>query len=124
MNLEDIEINEIQDQGLNSWVNFTKEILEFLDTLPNHIRIQINTEFFEGPVPKNQESFDNRMAEFSNEFNVIAIQEPKVIEEWGKIYHNPENQFSNLRSGVNLKVEIQKLYCSRITSKICLFFRL
>ena len=41
MKFEDIEISEIKDQGLNSWENFTKEILEFLDTLPNHIRIQI-----------------------------------------------------------------------------------
>ena len=36
------------------------------------------------------------MAEFSNQFHVIAIQEPKVIEEWEKIYESPENQFSNL----------------------------
>ena len=91
---EDIEISEIKDQGLNSWENFTKEILEFLDTLPNHIRIQINTKLFDGSVPKNQESFDSGMAEFSNEFHVIAIQEPKVIEEWEKIYHKSENQFS------------------------------
>ena len=51
---EDIEISEIKDQELNSWENFTKEILEFLDTLPNHIRIQINTKLFDGSVPKNQ----------------------------------------------------------------------
>ena len=51
------------------------------------------------------------MAEFSNEFHVIAIQEPKVIEEWEKIYHKPENQFSNLLSGVKSKSSITKLYC-------------
>jgi len=45
---EDTEISEINDEGLNSWENFTKEILEFLDTLPNHIRIQINTKLFDG----------------------------------------------------------------------------
>ena len=50
---------KIKDQELNSWENFTKEILEFLDTLPNHIRIQINTKLFDGPSPKNQESFDS-----------------------------------------------------------------
>jgi len=118
---EDIEINEIQDQGLNSWENFTKEILEFLDTLPNHIRIQINTEFFDGPVPKNQESFDNRMAEFSNEFNIIAIQEPKVIEEWEKIHHNAENQFSNLLSGVNQKVELQNYIAAELHPRFVYF---
>ena len=43
------------------------------------------------------------MAEFSNQFHVIAIQEPKVIEEWEKIYENPENQFSNLLTVVKVK---------------------
>ncbi|MBT6807464.1 MAG: AAA family ATPase, partial [Nitrosopumilus sp.] len=47
---EDTEISEINDEELNSWENFTKEIIEFLDTLPNHIRIQINTKLFDGPV--------------------------------------------------------------------------
>ncbi len=49
---EDTEISDVNDEGLNSWENFTKEILEFLDTLPNHIRIQINTKLFEGEVQK------------------------------------------------------------------------
>jgi ABC-type dipeptide/oligopeptide/nickel transport system ATPase subunit len=111
---EDIEISEIKDQGLNSWENFTKEILEFLDTLPNHIRIQINTKLFDGSVPKNQESFDSGMAEFSNEFHVIAIQEPKVIEEWGKIYHKSENQFSNLLSGESQKIALQNFIAAEL----------
>jgi hypothetical protein len=39
------------------------------------------------------------MAEFSNNIHVIATEEPKVIEEWEKIYAKPENQFSNLLKG-------------------------
>jgi len=96
---EDIEISDEGNDGINSWENFSKQIFEFLDTIPNHLRIQIDTRFFEGNVPKNQEMFDSGMAEFSNQFHVIAIQEPKVIAEWEKIYENPENQFSNLLSG-------------------------
>ncbi len=78
----DIELTEDEDKGLNSWENFSKQILGFLDTIPNHLRILIDTKFFEGPLPKNQEAFDGEMAEFSNQFHVIAIQEPRVIEEW------------------------------------------
>jgi len=96
---EDIELSEDEDEGLNSWENFSKQILGFLDTIPNHLKIQIDAKFFEGSVPKNQEAFDSEMAEFSNQFHVISIQEPKVVEEWEKIYANPENQFSNLLSG-------------------------
>ena len=103
---ENTEISEIKDEGLNSWENFTKEIFEFLDTLPNHIRIQINTKLFDGPVPKNQESFDSAMAEFSNELNVIIVEESKILEEWEKIYHKSENQFSNLLSGESQKIAL------------------
>jgi len=83
---DDIELGEDEDKELNSWENFSKQIIGFLDTIPNHLRIQIDTKFFEGPVTKNQETFDSEMAEFSNQFHVLAIQEPKVIEEWEKIY--------------------------------------
>ena len=111
---EDTEISEINDEGLNSWENFTKEILEFLDTLPNHIRIQINTKLFDGSVPKNQESFDSGMAEFSNELHVIAIEESQIIEEWEKIYHKTENQFSNLLSGESQKVALQNFISAEL----------
>ncbi len=118
---EDIEVSEIEDQGLNSWENFTKEVLEFLDTIPNHIRIQINTNLFDGPVPKNQELFDSAMAEFSNEFHVIAVQESKVIEEWGKIYHKSENQFSNLLSGESQKVALQNFIAAELHPRFVYF---
>ncbi len=104
---EDIELGEEENKGLNSWENFSRQIIGFLDTIPNHLRIQIDTKFFEESVPKNQETFDSGMAEFSNQFHVIAIQEPKVIEEWEKIYESPENQFSNLLSGESEKTALQ-----------------
>ena len=118
---EDIEISETDDQGLNSWENFTKEILEFLDTIPNHIRIQINTKLFDGPVPKTPELFDSGMAEFSNEFHVIAIQEVKVIEEWEKIYHKSENQFSNLLSGESQKIALQNFIAAELHPRFVYF---
>ena len=106
---EDIQLSEDANRGLNSWENFTKRILDFLDTIPNHLRIQIDISFFEGNQPKNQESFDRGMAEFSNQFHVISIQDPKVIEEWEKIYKSPENQFSNLLSGESEKTALESV---------------
>lgn len=49
---DNIKVSEKSDGGLNSWENFTKRILDFLDTIPNHLRIQINTKFFEEAPPK------------------------------------------------------------------------
>jgi len=118
---EDIELDEDADKGLNSWENFSKQILGFLDTIPNHVRIQIDTKFFEGQVPKNQETFDSEMAEFSNQFHVIAIQEPMIMEEWEKIYESPENQFSNLLSGQSQKTALENFIASELHPRFVYF---
>ena len=118
---EDIDLSDNSDKGLNSWENFSRQIFGFLDTIPNHLRIQINTKFFEEQVPKNQETFDSGMAEFSNQFHVIAMQEPKVIEEWEKIYKNPENQFSNLLSGESEKSALQNFIAAELHPRFVYF---
>ena len=118
---EDIKLNEDEDKEIRSWENFSRQILEFIDTIPNHLRIQIDTGFLEGQAPKNQEVFDSLMAEFSNQFHLIAIQEPKVIEEWEKIYKSPENQFSNLLSGESQKTALQNFISSELHPRFVYF---
>ncbi len=118
---EDIQISEEKNREINSWENFSKQILNFLDTIPNHLRIQIDTRLFEGPSPKNQEVFDSGMAEFSNQFHVIAVQEPKVIEEWEKIYESPENQFSKLLSGESEKSALDNFIASELHPRFVYF---
>lgn len=118
---EDIQISEETDRGLNSWENFSKQILNFLDTIPNHLRIQIDTKLFDGFPPKNQEMFDSGMAEFSNQFHVIAVQEPKVIEEWEKIYESPENQFSKLLSGESEKSALENFIAAELHPRFVYF---
>ena len=118
---EDIEFGENDNGELNSWENFSKQIIGFLDTIPNHLRIHVDTTFFEEAVPKNQETFDNGMAEFSNQFHVIAVQEPKVIEEWEKIYEKPENQFSNLLSGESQRTVLENFIASELHPRFVYF---
>ncbi len=118
---EDIQLSEEKNRELNSWENFTKRIIGFLDTIPNHLRIQIDTGFFEGNPPKSQEAFDSGMAEFSNQFHVISIQEPKVIEEWEKIYESPENQFLNLLRGESEKSALESFLASQLHPRFVYF---
>ncbi len=118
---ENIKISESTDREINSWENFSKRILEFLDTIPNHLRIQINTKFFEDPPPVNQSKFDSALAEFNNQFHVIAMQDPKVIEEWEKIYSKPENQFSNLLSGGNEKSALENFIANQLHPRFVYF---
>ena len=61
------------------------------------------------------------MAEFSNQFHVIAIQEPSVIEEWEKIYEKPENQFSNLLSGESEKSALENFISSELHPRFVYF---
>ena len=118
---EDIELNEDDNKEISSWENFSRQILEFLDTIPNHLRIQIDTKFLEEKAPRNQETFDSAMAEFSNQFHLLAIQEPKVIEEWEKIYKSPESQFLNLLSGESEKTALQNFISSELHPRFVYF---
>lgn len=117
----EIDVSDEENKGINSWENFAKKILNFLETIPNHLRIQIDSSFFEGPPPKNQEAFDSGMAEFSNKLHVVAIQEPQVIEEWEKIYEDPENQFSNLLTGISEKTALENFIGSEIHPRFVYF---
>ena len=118
---EDIEFGENDNGELNSWEEFSKQIIGFLDTIPNHLRIHVDTTFFDQTIPKNQEAFDKGMAEFSNQFHVIAVQESKVIEEWEKIYEKPENQFSNLLSGNSQRTALQNFIASELHPRFVYF---
>ena len=118
---EDIEFGENDNGELNSWEEFSKQIIGFLDTIPNHLRIHVDTTFFDQTIPKNQEAFDKGMAEFSNQFHVIAVQESKVIEEWEKIYEKPENQFSNLLSGDSQRTALQNFIASELHPRFVYF---
>jgi len=118
---ENIKISEESDGGLNSWENFSKRILDFLDTIPNHLRIQINTKFFDNPPPKNQTIFDTEFADFNNQFHVISAQDPKVLEEWEKMYSSPENQFSNLLSGGSQKTALENFIANQLHPRFVYF---
>ncbi len=118
---ENIKISEKSDGGLNSWENLSKRVLDFLDTIPNHLRIQVNTKFFDESPPKNQADFDTGLAEFSNQFHVLAMQDPKVIEEWEKIYSSPENQFSSLLSGGSEKTALENFISSQLHPRFVYF---
>jgi len=116
-----VNISDEKNEGINSWENFTEKIFNFLETIPNHIRIQLNPKFFEGPSPKSQEIFDSEMAEFSNNIHVVSTEEPKVIEEWKKIYAKPENQFENLLKGTTDRDALENYIVSELHPRFVYF---
>ena len=92
----DVEISEAENSGLNSWENFREKFLSFLDTIPNHVQIKLDTGFFQGQAPETEEMFRNEMAEFGNNLQVLAADEPQVIEEWNKISDENDSNFQSL----------------------------
>ena len=103
----DVEISDAENSGLNSWENFREKIMACLDTIPNHIRIKLNTEFFEGNAPETEEIFRNEMAEFGNSLHVLAVDEPQVISEWEKVVDDPSINFQSLLVGTTEKMTLE-----------------
>ena len=93
------KISDEENKALNSWENFAENIPNFVETIPNHIRIRLDTKFFEGPPAKSREIFDSEMKEFSNSIHVLAAEEHQVISEWEKVSKDMDEAFDKLLVG-------------------------
>ena len=94
-----VSVSESENATMNSWENFCRRVVDFVETMPNHLRIQLDTGFFGGPPPRTRELFENGMAEFSNRVHVVATRDPQVVSEWEKVYRDPDSQYQALLSG-------------------------
>ena len=103
----DTKISDEENKALNSWENFAENILNFVETVPNHIRIRLDTKFFEGPPPKSREIFDSEMKEFSNSIHVLAAEEHQVISEWEKVSKDMDEAFDKLLVGTTERTALE-----------------
>ena len=117
----DVEISESENSGLNSWENFREKFFSFLDTIPNHVKIKLNAEFFEGQAPETEEIFRNEMAEFGNNLQVLASDEPQVIEEWNKISEETDSNFQSLLVGTTEKMALENFIDSNLHPRFVYF---
>jgi len=103
----DVEISEAENSGLNSWENFIEQFLSFFDTIPNHVQIKLDIGFFQGQAPETEEIFRNEMAEFGNNLQVLAADEPQIIEEWNKIADETDANFQSLLVGTTERMALE-----------------
>ena len=103
----DTKISDEENKALNSWENFAENILNFVETIPNHIRIRLDTKFFEGSPPKSREIFDSEMKEFSNSIHVLAAEEHQVISEWEKVSKDMDEAFDKLLVGTTERTALE-----------------
>jgi AAA15 family ATPase/GTPase len=97
----DIKISGEASKRLNSWENFVDRIQSFVNSMPNSIRIRVDTKFLSAPPPRTRDVFMNIMAEFNNSIYLLASQEPQVISEWNKIYQDLDYIFDNMLIGAS-----------------------
>ena len=117
----DVEISEAENSGLNSWENFREKFLSFLDTIPNHVQIKLDTGFFQGQAPETEEMFRNEMAEFGNNLQVLAADEPQVIEEWNKISEANDSNFQSLLVGTTEKMALENFIDTNLHPRFVYF---
>jgi predicted ATP-dependent endonuclease of OLD family len=112
--------NEI-DKALNSWENYTEKILAFVSTIPNHIRIQLDTKFFEGPPPKDKEAFLNEMTVFNNSLQVMTADEPSILAEWSRFYQDREKTYDELLVGTTERTALENYLLEHLHPRFVYF---
>ena len=89
--------------------------------IPNHVKIKLDTRFFEGQAPETEEMFRNEMAEFGNNLQVQAADETQVIEEWNNISEETDSNFQSLLVGTTEKMALENFIDSNLHPRFVYF---
>ena len=117
----DVKLDEQENAGVNSWENFRQKVINFVDTIPNHIKIKLDTSFFEGPSPESEEIFKNNVAEFGNSVHVHASDVSQIISEWEEIAENENFTFRNLLVGTSQRMALENFIEDNLHPKFVYF---
>jgi len=82
----DIKISEEEDKNLEHWQNSTKQLSNFVESIPNYISKKLDIDFFTGNTPKDKKIIQAELDEFDNSLRDAATDEQQVISEWEKVY--------------------------------------
>jgi len=90
----DIHVNKEEHQNLEYWQDITKQLTNFVESIPNYISKKLDTDFFTGSMPENKKIIQAELDGFSSNLYAIATEEKRVISEWeetnSKIIKNVE----------------------------------
>ena len=117
----DPKLDQKTDIGLKSWKNLAGYILNFVDTIPNHIRIQLDTKFFEDHTLKDKESLRTKLIGFHNNICEKASNEEQVVSEWKKIYDKAMNDFENISVESTERIPIERFILDNIHPRFVYF---
>ena len=90
----DIHVNKEEHQNLEHWQDITKQLTNFVESIPNYISKKLDTDFFTGSMPENKKIIQAELDGFSSNLHAIATEEKQIISEWeetnSKIIKNVE----------------------------------
>jgi len=84
----DIKIAQKEDENLEYWQNITKQLSNFVESIPNYISKKLDTDFFSGNTPMDKKIIQAELDEFNNTLQAITTEEQQVISEWEETYTN------------------------------------
>ncbi|MBI3841924.1 MAG: AAA family ATPase [Thaumarchaeota archaeon] len=116
-----VKISEDANKRLNSWENFIVKIEDFVSSVPNPIRIRLDTKFLSGHAPRTREAFNSMMAEFNNQIYLLASDERKVINEWEKIYQDLDHTYDTLLIGTSERSALENFVEERFHPRFVYF---
>jgi len=117
----EIKISGEASKRLNSWENFVERIQEFVNAMPNEIRIRVDAKFLQSPPPRTRDVFMNTMAEFNNNIYLLASEEPRIISDWKKIYEDLEYIFDNMLIGTTERSALENFIEDKLHPKFVYF---
>ncbi|HJN20508.1 MAG TPA: AAA family ATPase [Candidatus Nitrosopelagicus sp.] len=104
---EDGKIGEEQNTNLRSWQSITSDLQNFINTIPNHIQEQLDTDFFQlSSPPKTIGDFKKDLQIFDESIKSVASEEEEVVSEWNELYPKIlENSNGFLNTSERLELE-------------------
>ncbi|MEX2348687.1 MAG: AAA family ATPase [Nitrosopumilaceae archaeon] len=117
----DVKISGDADKRINSWENFVEKIHNFVLTIPNPVRIKLDTKFLEGHAPRTRDVFNSMMAEFNNNVYLLASQERQVISAWEQIYRDIDHTYDTLLIGTTERSALENFVEERLHPRFVYF---
>src|SRR5574338_677211 len=116
-----VKISEEANRRMNSWENFVEKVQNFISSIPNSLRIKLDTKFIEGPAPRTRDIFNNMMAEFNNQIYLLASHEKQIISDWEKIYRDLDHTFDSLLIGTSERSALENFVEKKIHPRFVYF---
>ena len=83
----DVKVDEKEEENIECWQNITKQLSNFVESIPNYISKKLDTDFFvESSRPDDKKIIQAELDEFDARIQEIATEEQQVISEWEETY--------------------------------------